>query len=220
MFRLTGLSTYILFLLCFVSGLHPAAAQQKWTLSSDHEGIQVYTRPLLDSKIKAVRVICNLAATPTQLVAAILDIQTCKEWVYHSKQNVLIKQISPVELIYYSEVEVPWPAENRDYVVHIQTVQNPETKVITINSPCIPGYVPEKKGRVRISHSVGKWTITPVSAGQTKAEYVLEVDPMGDIPAWLTNLFASKGPTETFRKLKVHVQKDVYKKARFAVLTN
>jgi hypothetical protein len=61
---------------------------------------------------------------------------------------------------------------------------------------------------------------TPAGKNQVRAEYVLEVDPMGTIPAWLINLFATKGPTETFRKLKLHVQKEVYKKAEFAAITN
>jgi hypothetical protein len=209
-----------LLLFLIISLLDNAHAQPRWTLASDQDGIKVYTRPVADSKVKAVRVTCTLAASATQTVAAILDIKTCNEWVYHSKQNVLIKQNSPTDLIYYSEVEVPWPAENRDYVVHVQVEQNPQTKVVTVNSPCIPGFVAEKKGIVRISRSVGRWTITPVSKNLVKAEYVLEVDPMGDIPAWLINLFASKGPHETFRKLKTHVQKDVYKKTDFATIAD
>ncbi len=173
-----------------------------------------------NSSIKAVKVSCTLEATTTQLLAAIMDIQTCSEWVYHSKKNVMIKQISPLELIYYSEVEVPWPAKNRDYVVHIQVEPQAPNKVVTINSPCIPGYVAEKQNIVRINHSVGQWTITPVSKNMVQAEYVLEVDPMGSIPAWLINLFATKGPLETFKKLKIHVQDDVYKKARYAQISN
>ena len=204
----------------FLLNQQTAFSQEKWTLSADHNDIKVYTRHIADSKVKAVKVNAVLQSTPSQLLAAILDIQTCGQWVYHSKQNVLIKQISPVELIYYSEVDVPWPAENRDYVVHIQTEQNPNTKVITVNSPCIPGYVAEKDGIVRISHSVGKWVITPMGKNQVNAEYTLEVDPMGSIPAWLTNMFATKGPMETFKSLKVHVQKEVYKNASFKQITD
>lgn len=220
MSRSTSFYIYIFSFCITLFSIKTSSAQEKWTLSSNSEGIQVYTRPLATSRIKAVRVVCNLTASPTQVVAAILDIQSCNQWVYHSKINTLIKQISPVDLIYYSQTEVPWPIENRDYVVSIHTQQNPQTKVITINSPCIPGYVPEKKGVVRISHSVGNWTITPVSKNLTRAEYILEVDPMGSIPAWLINLFATKGPSETFRKLKVHVQKEVYKGAHFDAITD
>lgn len=214
--------SYALFL-CFIlsfTGLNLASAQEKWALSVNKEGIQVYTRPIENSKIKAIKVVTSVPASSSQLLAAILDIQTCGDWVYHSKENVMIKQISPLDLIYYSLVDVPWPAEDRDYVVHIQAEQDPQTKVITVNSPCIPGYVDEKKNIVRISHSVGKWTITPVSKNQVRAEYVLEVDPMGNIPAWLINLFATKGPLETFRNLKVHVQKEAYKRARFKLISD
>jgi hypothetical protein len=220
MLKLTSLCTLVALIL---SGFLPSAklvAQNNWILASEHEGIMIYTRAMQNSKVKAVKVVCNLNATNSQLVAAILDVETCNEWVYHSKRNVLIKTISPLDIIYYAEVDVPWPAENRDYVVHIQITQNPQSKVISINSPCIPGYVAEKAGIVRISNSVGRWTIAPVGKSQVRAEYTLEVDPMGDIPAWLTNLFATKGPLETFRRLKVHVQKDEYKKARYTNISN
>ena len=210
---------FLVFILLF-TGFNPAFAQDNWSLSVNREGIQVYTRPIENSKIKAIKVVTNLHATSSQLVAAILDIQTCNKWVYQSTENVLIKQVSPLELIYYSRVDVPWPVEDRDYVVHINIEQHPQTKVITVYSPCIPGYVAEKKNIVRISHTVGKWTITPIGKNQVKAEYMLEVDPMGSIPAWLTNLFATKGPLETFRNLKVHVQKEVYKKAHFKLISD
>jgi hypothetical protein len=214
-------SLYIgLSVILFFTDLNVVQAQNNWTLSTEHDGVKVYTRPSANSKLKAIKVMCNIQASPSQLLAAVLDIKTCSEWVYHSKQNVMIKQVSPLELFYYSEVEVPWPAENRDFVVHIQAEQDPQTKVITVTSPCIPGYIPEKPHIVRISHSVGNWTITPLGKNQVRAEYVLEVDPGGSIPAWLINLFATKGPLETFKNLKAHVQNDEYKKAHYSQITD
>jgi hypothetical protein len=216
-----SVSIYCLFLiLTFFFKSNHAQAQSNWTLSTQHDGISVYTRPTANSKLKAIKVVSVMQATNSQLLAAVMDIETCSDWVYNSKKNIMIKQISPLDLIYYSEVEVPWPCENRDFVVHIQVQQHPQTKVITVNSPCIPGYVPPKDKVVRISHSVGNWTITPVGKNQVRAEYELEVDPMGTIPAWLINLFATKGPLETFRNLKVHVQQEKYKNARYAQIAD
>jgi hypothetical protein len=209
----------IIISLIFINAVS-AVAQANWTLSAQHEGINVYTRPAPNTKLKAIKVVSTIPATNSQLLASIMDIETCGEWVYHSKKNILIKKISPLDLIYYSELEVPWPCENRDYVVHIQASQNPQTKVITVNSPCIPGYVPQKEKIVRIPHSVGYWTITPLGRNQVRAEYVLEVDPMGTIPAWLINLFATKGPLETFRGLKVHAQQDRYKNIGYPQIAN
>ncbi len=220
MFRSAYSCSLFLLIIFLFTGFNEARAQDNWSLSTEHDGVKVYTRPAANSKLKAIKVMCNMQASLSQLLAAVLDIKTCTEWVYHSKQNVMIRQVSPLELYYYSEVSVPWPAENRDFVVHIQTEQNPQTKVITVTSPCIPGYVPEKDHIVRISHSVGNWTITPLGKNQVKAEYVLEVDPGGSIPAWLINMFATKGPLETFKKLKVHVQRQEYKNAHYPQITD
>ncbi|WP_442591142.1 START domain-containing protein [Pedobacter sp. AW31-3R] len=195
-------------------------AQEKWKLADDDGWLKIYTRPMINSKIKSIKVECTLEASASQLVAAIVDIKTCGEWVYSSKKNIMIKQISPLDLIYYSEVTVPWPVENRDYVVHIMVEQDPKTKAITINSPCIPGYVEEKPNIVRISKSVAKWTIVPMEKNQLRVEYLLEVDPLGSIPPWLINLFATKGPSETFKKLRTHVKKDIYKKTSYPSIVN
>ncbi len=213
-------STFIFSLLLCTFSIKSSIAQDNWKLSQDHAGIKIYTRPIVNSKLRGIKVECDLQATPSQLLAAILDVKTCNEWVYHSKLNVVVKQISPLDLIYYSEIEVPWPAENRDFVVHVKAEQQPKTKVITVNSPCIAGYVEEKDGVVRIKQSEAQWKIIPAGKNQVRVEYILEVDPLGNIPAWLINLFATTGPYETFKKLKVHLEKAVYKNARFAGITD
>jgi ribosome-associated toxin RatA of RatAB toxin-antitoxin module len=189
-------------------------AQSTWKLSTEKEGIKVYTRPIPNSKIKALKADCIMNAKPSQFVAVILDVKGSENWVYHAKGVKLLKQVSPSELFYYSEVVVPWPFQNRDYIAHIIISQNPKTKVVTIDAPCLADMVPEKNNIVRIRHSVGKWTITPTENNQIKVEYEIEVDPAGVIPAWLINLFAIKGPLETFEKLKLELPKPAYKNAK------
>lgn len=190
-------------------------AQSSWQLTTNQEGIKVFTRSVADSRFKAIRVECELNASVTQLVAVLLDVNTCTEWVYHTKSCSLLKRTSPSELYYYSEVSVPWPAENRDFVAHVMITQNPETKVVIMDAPCIQGLVPVKSGIVRIEHSVGKWVMTPVNKNQVKVIYELQADPGGDVPAWLTNMFVAQGPLQSFKKLRLQLQKPVYKNARF-----
>jgi hypothetical protein len=40
-------------------------------------------------------------------------------------------------------------------------------------------------------------------------EYTLFADPGGSVPAWLINLFITKGPMESFKKLKEHLAQPV-----------
>jgi hypothetical protein len=135
--------------------------QEAWKLSVEKEGIKVYTAAVPDSKVKAVKVETEINATESQLVALLMDVNTSAQWIYHIKSAILIKQVSPSELYYYCQVDVPWPADDRDFVAHLTVTQDPETKVIYIDGPAVPGMVAEKKGIVRINNSTGRWVITP-----------------------------------------------------------
>jgi hypothetical protein len=197
--------------LLIVLKMSAAFGQSDWKLSTEKDGIKIYTCLMPDSKIKAIKVECDLNATPSQLVAILMDVKTAPDWVYHTKSCVLIKQISPSELYYYSEINLPWPATNRDFVAHLTVTQNPDTKEVTVDGPAVPGFVPIKKGVVRIDHSNGKWIITPSGTNQIKVEYTIHVDPGGSLPSWLVNMFATEGPLKIFRNLKLQLQKPAYK---------
>jgi hypothetical protein len=202
--------------LFLVLKLGAAFAQSDWKLSTEKDGIKIYTGVVPDSKIKAIKVECELNTTAAQLVAVVMDINTAPDWVYHVKSAKLVKQVSPTELYYYSEVNLPWPAANRDFVAHLTVSQNPNTKVVTIDGPAVPGFVLAKKGIVRIDNSIGKWVITPAGPGKVNVEYSIHVDPGGSLPSWLVNMFATEAPLQIFRNLRVELQKSSYKNVDFA----
>jgi hypothetical protein len=193
---------------------------QDWKLRSDKEGIYIYLGSVPNSKFKAVKVEVELPASLSQVTAAIMDVKAGVEWVYSTKSCVLLKQVSPSELYYYSEVSIPWPASNRDFIAHLIAVQDPKTKVVTVLGPTVPDYVPVKKDIVRIVDSEGKWLVYPLGANKVKVVYTLRVDPGGNIPAWLVNMFAAKGPYESFSKLKKHLQKPEYVNAHLPYIVD
>lgn len=196
-----------------------ASAQRDWKLNTEKDGIKVYLANVPDSKIKAVKVLGEFKATPAVLVAVLMDVQHGTEWVYHTKSCRLIKQVSPSELYYYSEVSLPWPAQNRDFVAHLTVFENTKTHVITVNGPAVPGFVAERDGIVRIAHSEGQWIIMPRGIDRIDVQYTLQVDPGGSLPAWLVNTFAAEGPIQIFKKLKLQLQKQAYQNARLPNLS-
>ena len=210
------LITMILSGLCWLSG----RSQDDWKLKTDKDGIAIFTRTFPDSKFKAIKVEVELDATLSQMVAVVLDVNTGAEWVYSTKSSVLLKQVSPSELYYYSEVSIPWPAANRDFIAELRAVQDSHSRVVTIYGPIFPDYLPVKKDIVRVRRSEGKWVISPVAKGRIKVEYTLRVDPGGDLPAWLVNMFVTKGPFESFKKLKEQLQKPVYVNAKLPFITD
>ncbi|MFI5157556.1 MAG: START domain-containing protein [Sphingobacteriales bacterium] len=208
----------LLFLLLFK--VLPASAQSDWTFNSKNEGIKIYTSIVPNSKIKAIKVECDYKATPSQFVAVLLDIKNSPEWLYHTKFCKVFKQVSPQDLYYYSEVTLPWPAENRDFVSHLTVSQNPITKVVLVNGPAVPGFIPVKSDIVRVAHSGSQWEITPLNNDEIRVIYTLHVDPGGALPAWLINMFATEAPTQIFKNLKTELQKSAYKNATLAFIQN
>jgi hypothetical protein len=200
--------------------LMPVSAQTDWKLNTDNDGIKIYTSLVPDSKIKAVKVECDFKATASQFIAVLLDIKASPDWLYHTRSCTVVKQVSPSELYYYSEVSLPWPAENRDFVGHIMISQNAETKVITVDGPAVPGYVPVKDNMVRVEHSSSQWLITPLGNNEIRIKYTLHVDPGGELPAWLINMFATQGPLQIFKNLKLQLQKPAYLNADLPFIQN
>jgi len=203
--------TFLLFL-----SVTSVFAQTDWKLKNEKDGIKVYMSPVADSKFKAIKVECELNASARQLVKVLMDVKAAPEWVDHTKSATLVKQVSPNELYYYCEVNIPWPAKNRDFVAHLVVKQDPQTKVITVDGPAVPGFVPVKNGVVRINSSKGFWVITPIAQNKVKVKYTLQVDPGGNIPAWLVNMLAADSPMKSFEALIIQLKKPVYQDAQLA----
>jgi hypothetical protein len=194
----------ILFFLLKITGV---SAQTNWELKNEKSGIKVYTSAVTDSKFKAIKVDCELKASLSQIVKVLLDIKNGPEWLYHTKSCTLIKQVSPDELYYYSEINIPWPVQNRDFVAHLKVRQNPDTKVVTVDGPAVPGFVPLKNGIVRVRSSKG-----------LRVVYTLQLDPGGNLPAWLVNLFAAEGPLKSFEGLLLQLKKPAYQNAELGFI--
>src|SRR5476651_2223 len=111
----------------------PVSAQDDWKLQKDKDGIKVYSAAYPDSKVRAIKVVANYDASPQEIADIVMDINTATEWVSHLKSSSLIKRVSQNELYYYSEVSLPWPVANRDFVAHLTRYENAQTRAITID---------------------------------------------------------------------------------------
>jgi hypothetical protein len=205
----------VLVILWLLSLCVTGVAQDKgWKLHSEKDGVQVFTQPVSNSAFKAVKAVGVVETSLSRIAYVLMDVKTTKEWVYGTKVCTLLKQMTPADLIYYSEVDLPWPASNRDFIIRITLTQDPVTKVMTIVAENMPKYITEKNGIIRIQRSSGLWYITPIDADHVRVEYILQVDPGGWIPAWLVNIVASTGPYQSFIGLRKQVKKEKYKDAK------
>lgn len=180
------------------------AAPGGWSLRRSDDGIKIYTRSVegSDDAVKALRVTLTAPGTPAALAKILLDIPGQKSWVYSTKSSKVLKKISEFEVIYYSEKTMPWPVTNRDAVMHLR-IATAANGVMSVRANTTDYPVAKKDGVIRVPSSSVAWLVTPTSPTEMKIEYEATLDPGGTVPAWVTNLFVTKGPYETFKKLKV-----------------
>lgn len=198
----------------------PVAAQENWTLRKNDKGIQVYSRKTDSFRINELRVTTVMQAKLSQLVAAITDIQEHEKWVYKALNTKMLKRNSATDLFYYTEVDAPWPFDNRDVVMRMVVEQDAKSRAVTIHTYNVDNFYPFQKDIVRIMVSRGKWQVTPLANNQLQIEYRIQVDPGTGIPAWLINFFATNAPYETFVHLREHIKLPKYAEARLDYLLN
>jgi len=180
--------------------------QPAYHLSVEKDSIKIYSATASTPQLKPIKVECTFNTTTAQLTSVLLDIKNYPNWVYHTKSASIIKQASPSDLYYYSEVALPWPAENRDFVSHVTVNHNAETGVVTIDAPNVEDMVAKKAHVYRTTASRGKWIITPDGDNKVKVTYYLLIDTGGSAPSWLVDLFINEGPLQTFKKLRLQLQ--------------
>jgi START domain-containing protein len=207
-------------ILCVVGFAISANAQNDWRLKKEQSGIKIYMRTNEHSSFNEIRVEMTIQAKPSSLVALLLDVPNHSHWVYNVKASYVLKKLAENELYFYEVVDSPFPASDRDLVVHLKITQDSATKIMTISAIDIPNYIPAKKGIVRVPVSNESWKVIPINNNSLRIEYYLEIDPGGSIPAWLLNNFAEKGPFESFRHLQEQVDNSKYKNTSVSFIRN
>ncbi len=173
-----------------------------WLLVKEQDGIKMFNRTSDRSKFNDIKIETDFVGTLQQIATILADVEKYTEWAYGTKESTMIKKTNAYDFIYYSLIDVPWPANDRDFYAHCKISLDSATKTLHVVSVSIKDYLPEKKNIVRIPLSKGTWTVITTAPKKIHLEYILELDPGGNVPAWLLNLFSTKGPMETFANLK------------------
>ena len=189
-----------------------------WKLEKDKNGIQVYSRHLDHSRLKEVKVLCDIKGTMNQLVAFIFDIDRYKDVVYRVKDSYLVRRVSDREFYYYNETSMPWPIQNRDLVLHMTLQQEKDSRIVHIHADNAHEILPERKGIVRVPSWYSLWTVQETDNHRLKIKYVFQVDPGGELPIWLVNATIAVGPYQSFSMIEEILDQPQYQGKIFSFL--
>ena len=178
---------------------------QAWELDKDKEGVQVFTRKVEGYAIKEYKAIITLKTTATQLTNLLKDHANLKSWFVKCPISKRLKKVSNNEYYVYFLNDAPWPVSDRDNITKmIFELLDNGTQVVYLK--CVPNYIPEKSGIIRLPRMQAKWTFEPQADGMVKVTQQVLADLGGKVPGWLVNFAIVEAPFETLCNLRKEIE--------------
>ncbi|MFP5383780.1 MAG: START domain-containing protein [Gammaproteobacteria bacterium] len=176
-----------------------------WELSSDAQGIRIWTRQIPGHPVKDFRALMTVDAPMATVVATLTDVNTFPHWFWMMNEARVLEGVALDDAYLYFSLKPIWPVSARDTVIRARVSQDPSTLAVSIDVHAEPGRIPPVKDHVRIPAMKSGWKLTPLSKTQTSLELIGHADPGGYIPLWLANMVVTVMPKETFKKLRRHL---------------
>ena len=172
---------------------------QKWEEVTSEEGLTVYTTEIPNSKLLGFKLTGTVDADVTSLMSNIRDVERSTEWTPELLVKQTIKNISDIEAITYSVNDLPWPLDDRDFILHNKLHLSKDKKLLFVISKSIQHKdYPNKNKLVRAWIHYSNMGLRPLGPNKTYVEWTLFGDPKGNIPAWLVNFYQSGFPIKFF----------------------
>ena len=215
----TKTASLFLFSLLFIT-LSSFQNTYNWQLKKIENDISIYTRTPENSKYKELKAVYQIKTSLSSIIALLNDFESFPKWVYRCEKSMALKKDSDNHIIRYQTVVAPWPVDNRDMILEVNSFQDKKTKIVYQKVNSIPDYIPLVKGHVRVREFRALWTLIPLKNGFVEVNYELLVNPGGNIPAWLVNLALVDGPFDTSVKMREMLMNEKYQKTTYSFITN
>ncbi|MGH1540346.1 MAG: START domain-containing protein [Arenicella sp.] len=188
--------------------------QYDWQLKKQQDDIEVSIAKVPGSAFRAVLSQMTVTSSISSLVALVMNVSDCPNWVDICVESEIIRRVSPTEYYQYSISQSPWPVHDRDVLMHV-SIQQDEAGVVRINGQSQQGMLNKRKGLIRIQQAQSIWVFTPLLDGKIQVQNFVHADPAGAIPSWLLNKQLIDNPFKTLRNMRLKIASEPYQKAQF-----
>jgi len=177
--------------------------QKLWVKVSQKNNIKLFTRKERGTKILGFKVEGILNAPTDSIIATLRNVELSPEWTPGLITKITLSEISEEEAITYSLNDMPWPASDRELVLHNKLYLDTKKKLLYVISKSIDHKLkPKGKKYVRAHIGYSNMGVRPISKHKTYFEWTIFVDPKGWIPAFLVNFYQKSFPFKFLKYLE------------------
>ena len=205
-----------LLVLCFLCHIFIINAQENWELKKKADGIEIYTS-VNTTKFNAFKGHVVLDHSIYSFVAFLKDMDEYVNWGYKTKEVSLLKKGGDTLQIYRVITQVPFPYKNRDGIYQNKFRWISESNTLIVDIKTLDEYIPEDDDYTRVKGS-GFWKVVVRPSGKLDIIFQMQIDPGGNIPAWLVNMFIDTTPYHTLVNLRKFLKKEKYQNKTFSFI--
>ncbi len=178
--------------------------RHRWKKVKHIDGIDIYEAEVQGADVVAFRGDTTLNFPIARVVSSLADMKRKDEWMHDLKEVKTVEIIDPHVRIEYYHSGTPWPLDDRDFVYRAEFRYFPKKETFVLNLVNAKHKkVPEKENVVRGKIFESNYFISKTSnPNVTKISVEILVDPMGNIPKWIVNIFQKDWPHKTLTGLK------------------
>ena len=173
-----------------------------WRLHSERDGIRIYFKDQPNSDVRAFKAIAVLAAPLENIMAVMANPLSCPEWVHGCVESRGFDETSFTHRYGYSVNDLPWPVQDRDSVLFIETSNDPDEGTITINMKGVADKLPKQEGLVRVDQAESRYIFRRLDDATTEVTWLQHAEPGGSIPTWLVNALLVDLPMKSLQALE------------------
>lgn len=182
------------------------AAPAGWETISTADAVEVARKTVEGSPLFAFRGEGVVAAPIAKVYATVVDNAHSHQWVDMLQPVATLKGAGTDDRVVYQHYDLPWPVQDRDYVLRMRTSLDPAAKVATVQfgSTTDPAR-PDQDCCVRGEVVRTFWKLEALPGGQTKVTIEVQTDPKGSLPAAIVNMVQKDWPYNTVTGLRRQV---------------
>ena len=180
-----------------------------WTVINITDGITVSQKTIPNSDLFAFRGEGVVDVHISKLQSVLFDEKRGTEWVDLMEEAYPVTDWIEDKRTIYQKYDLPWPIQDRDYVMTQKRKFNVETKTITATYQSIESSKkPQQECCVRAYAQRTYWKMEALPNGQTKVAVEVQTDPKGALPSWLINMIQKDWPYNSITSLTKQAQRE------------
>ncbi|MEH0156063.1 hypothetical protein V6R21_18085 [Limibacter armeniacum] len=161
-----------------------------WQLIKEKGEIKVWYRVKSDGhrEYKAEMV---TKVSVKEIVDLIQNDELGTKWINRAVAFKTIDQEADSSWYTYTEIEIPWPFDNKDLVSYNRVFyQSPDSAFIKMDA--VPNHIPEEKNKARIVHMDASWAAKSLDEQSSVLTYTVASHAYG-LPPWIAQPIVAHG---------------------------